>query len=103
MRMKYYILIGLVGLVIALTLVTCYFLRPEKIPILESSQEEISEEAPGEEVSEEGSVEEEVTQESEIRAAINEIKSMVNDFTDLVDSINELDEDEDLLKIFQGD
>ena len=104
MKTKYYILVSLVGLVIVLTLIFSYFLKLEKIQILEMLKEESSkEEAPKEEIPKKEVPKEEVTQKKEVEALMDEINLIVNAFSNLGDSINELDEDEDLLKIFLGD
>ena len=43
------------------------------------------------------------TPQGEIQARISEISAMAGDFSTLSDSVAELDESEDLLKVFQGD
>ena len=104
MRIKYCILVSLVGLVVILTLIFSYFLKLEEIQILEMFKEESSEEeAPKEEIPKKEIPKEEVTQKSEVEALMDEINLIINTFSNLDDSINELDEDEDLLKIFLGD
>lgn len=91
MRIKHYILLGLVGLIIILVLAINYFPWSGKIQTSEKP-EEFS-------LFEEDSKE---TQENEAQLIMDEIDSILNDFSGLADSINELDENEDLSGIFQG-
>lgn len=95
MKAKYYILISLIGLIAASVLFAGYLLEIKETQTLRELEEEASlpKEAP----------EEKLAQKVEIQSIINKINLIMDDFAGLNDSIDELDEDEDLSKIFQGD
>lgn len=93
MRTKHYVL---VGLIVVSILVISYFPWPEKSQTSEEPEEfPLSDE---EKISGGGE-----TQKDEVQSIMNEIDSIIGDFDGLADSINEINENEDLSKIFQGD
>ena len=91
--MKYWQIIFLTVLIVILSLAAdILFPTVTGLPKKEikEGQETLKEEA-----------EEETTEEKEVRLIMDEIDSLIDDLTGLDSSINELDENEDLLKVFE--